>query len=64
MGSIQLEPGVTYRLLWCVLAFIGSIYGVKLIWDISDFLIGLMVFPNIIGLLVLRRRLTEKGGID
>ncbi|MDH3989795.1 MAG: alanine:cation symporter family protein, partial [Gammaproteobacteria bacterium] len=45
--------------LWCVLAFIGSIYGVKLIWDISDILIGLMVFPNVIGLLVLRRKVRE-----
>jgi AGCS family alanine or glycine:cation symporter len=53
------KPGVAYRILWCVLAFIGSIYGVKLIWDISDILIGLMVFPNIIGLLVLRRRLSH-----
>jgi alanine or glycine:cation symporter, AGCS family len=52
------KPGVTYRLLWCVLAFVGSIYGVKLIWDISDILIGLMVFPNVIGLLVLRRKLS------
>jgi AGCS family alanine or glycine:cation symporter len=51
------KPGVAYRLLWCVLAFVGSIYGVKLIWDISDILIGLMVFPNVIGLIVLRRRL-------
>jgi len=53
------KPGVTYRVLWCVLAFIGSIYGVKLIWDISDILIGLMVFPNVIGLLVLRRKVRE-----
>ena len=26
------KPGITYRLAWCVLAFVGSIYGVKLIW--------------------------------
>jgi AGCS family alanine or glycine:cation symporter len=51
------HPGITYRLLWCVLAFVGSIYGVKLIWDISDILIGLMVFPNVVGLLALRRKL-------
>jgi AGCS family alanine or glycine:cation symporter len=42
-----------------VLAFIGSIYGVKIIWDISDVLIGLMVFPNLIGLIVLRRKLSH-----
>jgi AGCS family alanine or glycine:cation symporter len=53
------KPGITYRLAWCVLAFVGSIYGVKLIWDISDVLIGLMVFPNIIGLLLLRHRVRE-----
>lgn len=56
------KPGIAYRLLWCVLAFIGSIYGVKLIWDISDILIGLMVFPNIIGLIVLRRGLAQATG--
>jgi AGCS family alanine or glycine:cation symporter len=53
------KPGITYRLVWCLLAFVGSIYGVKLIWDISDVLIGLMVFPNIIGLLLLRHRVRE-----
>lgn len=55
------KPGVTYRLLWCVLAFVGSIYGVKLIWDMSDILIGLMVFPNVIGLIALSRQLHDDG---
>ena len=50
------DPIVTVS---CVLEFVGSIYGVKLIWDISDVLIGLMVFPNIIGLLMLRHRVRE-----
>ena len=58
------KPGVAYRLLWCVLAFIGSIYGVKLIWDISDILIGLMVFPNLVGLILLRRKLRSKPVTD
>jgi AGCS family alanine or glycine:cation symporter len=48
------KPGVAYRILWCVL----------LIWDISDILIGLMVFPNIIGLFVLRRKLHPAWSSD
>ena len=51
------RPGIAYRVLWCVLAFIGSIYGVKLVWDFSDILIGLMVFPNVVGLILLRKQL-------
>jgi AGCS family alanine or glycine:cation symporter len=47
--------GIPYRLVYCVLAFVGSIYGVKVIWDFSDFLIGLMMLPNVIGLVVLSR---------
>ena len=49
--------GTIYRLSWCVLAFIGSVYGVKIIWDISDFLIGLMVIPNVVGLVFLGRQI-------
>lgn len=48
--------GTVYRIGWCALAFMGSIYGVKVIWDISDFLIGLMAIPNIIGLVLLSRQ--------
>ena len=36
---------------------VGSIYGVKLIWDVSDFLIGLMLIPNVIGLIFLIREI-------
>lgn len=57
---------ISYRLGWCVLAFFGSIYGVKPIWDFSDILLGLMVLPNVIGLLLLSGELknTIKSSLD
>ena len=45
--------GFSYRLLWCGLAFLGAVYGVQPIWDLSDFLMGLMMLPNVVGLILL-----------
>ena len=46
-----------FRILWCLLAYIGAIYGAKLIWDISDILVGLVALPNIIGLCLLYNKI-------
>ena len=46
-----------FRILWCLLAYIGAIYGAKLIWDISDIFVGLVALPNIIGLILLYNKI-------
>lgn len=42
-----------YRVLWCVLIFVGAVGNLGLIWIIADILNALMAIPNLIALLAL-----------
>jgi len=42
-----------YRMLWVPLVFIGCISSLDLVWGIADTLNGLMMIPNLVGLLAL-----------
>ena len=42
-----------YRLIFVVIVFLGSVMTAQLAWDISDTFNGLMMLPNLIGVLVL-----------
>ena len=42
-----------YRLVFLVFAFVGSIGGLELIWDVADTFNGLMAAPNLIALILL-----------
>ncbi len=42
-----------YRVVFVVIVFLGSIMKAQLAWDISDTFNGLMMLPNLIGVLVL-----------
>lgn len=42
-----------YRLIFIPLIFIGSVTSLDLVWGIADTLNGLMIIPNLIGVLVL-----------
>ena len=42
-----------YRIAFVVIVFLGSIMKAQLAWDISDTFNGLMMLPNLIGVLVL-----------
>ena len=44
---------IPYRIVFVVIVFMGSIIEAKLAWDISDTFNGLMMLPNLIGVLVL-----------
>ena len=44
---------VPYRVVFCIIVFLGSIMEAQLAWDISDTFNGLMMIPNLIGVLVL-----------
>ena len=41
------------RILWCVFIIIGSIGGLRFVWDLADTCNGLMAIPNLIALLAL-----------
>ena len=42
-----------YRVIFCAVVFAGSVMEAQLAWDISDTFNGLMMLPNLIGVLVL-----------
>ncbi len=44
---------IPYRILFCVIVLAGSVMKAQLAWDISDTFNGLMMLPNLIGVLVL-----------
>ena len=52
-----------YRLLWIAFVFIGATGSLRVIWDVSDTLNGLMALPNLVavlGSLGLLRRLVRE----
>ncbi len=49
VGGVKLG----YKIVFILLTFVGSIGGLKLIWDIADTLNGLMAIPNLIALILL-----------
>ena len=46
-----------YRLCYIVMIFIGSVMSLKLVWELTDFVNAFMALPNLICLLVLRRKI-------
>ena len=42
-----------YRILFVIIVFLGAIMKAQLAWDLSDTFNGLMMIPNLIGVLVL-----------
>ena len=44
---------IPYRILFCVIVLAGSVMKAQLAWDFSDTFNGLMMLPNLIGVLVL-----------
>lgn len=55
VGSVKLG----YKVVFILLTFVGSIGGLKLIWDIADTLNGLMAIPNLIALVLLSGTVTK-----
>ncbi|MFA5840379.1 MAG: sodium:alanine symporter family protein [Candidatus Margulisiibacteriota bacterium] len=42
-----------YRVLWCIMVYVGSVFSMKAVWDAADIANGLMAIPNLISLLLL-----------
>jgi AGCS family alanine or glycine:cation symporter len=42
-----------YRIVYCVMTFLGAIYSLELVWSFGDTALGLMSFPNLIAVLLL-----------
>ncbi|MDA0216485.1 MAG: alanine:cation symporter family protein, partial [Cyanobacteria bacterium] len=50
LGTAAIKP---FRLVWVAVVVIGAVAAGGVIWTIADILNGLMVIPNLIGLLLL-----------
>ncbi len=44
---------VPYRLLFCVMNFLGAVYSLELVWSFGDAALGLMSAPNLLSILLL-----------
>lgn len=44
---------IPIRITWCIFIIIGSLGGLKFVWDLADTCNGLMAIPNLIALLIL-----------
>ncbi len=44
---------IPYRILWVLFVYIGSVFSLDLVWNLSDLANGLMAIPNLISLLAL-----------
>ena len=42
-----------YRILWCIVVFLGSVFSLQFVWNFADLANGLMAIPNLIALLAL-----------
>ena len=49
-----------YRILFVSMIFVGAVLKLELVWNISDLFNGLMIIPNLIGLLLLHRVITDE----
>ena len=50
---------ISYKLVYILMIFVGATGGLKLIWNVSDTLNGMMAIPNLIALIILNGRVTN-----
>ncbi|MFA5606177.1 MAG: sodium:alanine symporter family protein [Leucobacter sp.] len=50
LGTRAILP---FRLVWVVMSFVGATIPLAMVWTLSDIANGLMVLPNLIGILIL-----------
>ncbi|NOZ78899.1 MAG: sodium:alanine symporter family protein [Acidobacteria bacterium] len=42
-----------YRIVFCIMNFLGAIYSLELVWSFGDVALGLMTMPNLLSILLL-----------
>ena len=48
---------VSYHLCYIVMIYIGAVLPMDLVWGMTDLINGIMVFPNVIALFALRKKI-------
>lgn len=52
-----------YRLLYGLAVYVGAVLQISFVWDLADVLNGLMMLPNLIGLVLLSREMREETNL-
>jgi alanine or glycine:cation symporter, AGCS family len=45
-----------YKILFCVMNFLGAVFSLEIVWNFGDSALGLMALPNLIALVLLNRQ--------
>jgi alanine or glycine:cation symporter, AGCS family len=46
-----------YKIIFCVMNFLGAIFSLEIVWNFGDTALGLMALPNLLALVLLNRQL-------
>lgn len=47
---------VPYKILFCVMNFLGAVFSLEIVWNFGDSALGLMSLPNLIALVLLNKK--------
>lgn len=68
LGDAWIMP---YRVIYCVMHFLGAIYSLQLVWTFGDTALGFMTLPNLLAILLLtgkvkkmERQYVESGKLE
>jgi AGCS family alanine or glycine:cation symporter len=53
---------VPYKVVFCVMNFLGAIFSLEIVWNFGDSALGLMSLPNLIALVLLNRQVRKMTG--
>ena len=51
-----------YKILFCLMNFMGAIFSLEIVWNLGDSALGLMSLPNLIALVLLNRKVRGMTG--
>ncbi len=51
-----------YKILFCVMNFLGAVFSLEIVWNFGDTALGLMALPNLLALVLLNKQVRELTG--
>jgi len=51
-----------YKILFCIMNFLGAIFSLEIVWNYGDSALGLMALPNLIALVLLNKQVRTMTG--
>lgn len=54
----------TYRIIWVIAIFIGSVVSLQVVWDFADCMNALMALPNLVSLILLSKIIAKESNYD